>query len=197
MAVTDELYQQLLRALEKRMPLSLNFKIKLKDLLFDEHFKRGTCILHPREIQKRVWFILKGSAREFITDPNVGATDLTLWFWFEDDFLYTTPGFFSQEPTQSSIEVLEDSHMIYLEVESFMLLRNQAEEVGPLSEKIRDHYTKMSVQHQLFLRIGTAEEKYDRIFKQHPALFNHAKQKDIATFLDMSPDTLGRMRKVK
>ncbi|KIO77519.1 hypothetical protein TH53_08740 [Pedobacter lusitanus] len=192
MAINHQIFQQLILVLEKLMPLSLLFKKTLMDMVFEEHLKKGTRILYQREIQKRLWFIVEGSAREYKEDQHPGLQEQTVWFWFNGDLLYTIPGFFSQNPSTSTIELLEDTHLIYLEIEDYLRLEK---ETAFLFGKIRDHYESLRQEYNTNKLHLSGKDKYLELFNAHPALFNNAKQKDIAYFLGINPNSLSRLRR--
>ncbi|MBB5619436.1 CRP-like cAMP-binding protein [Pedobacter cryoconitis] len=192
MAISPHAFQQLILMLEKLMPLSSVVKVMLIDMVFEEVSKKGTRILNQREIQKRLWFIFDGSAREFKEDKNAEVQEQTLWFSFNGDLLYTIPGFFSETAAPSSIELLEDSHLIYMNVEDYLRLEK---EMDFLFKKIRDHYDAVRQEYQRNRLHLSGKQKYLQLFTAHPSLFNNAKMKDIAYFLGISPNSLSRFRK--
>ncbi|AMP99052.1 hypothetical protein AY601_2151 [Pedobacter cryoconitis] len=192
MAVSSPIFQQLIQVLEKIMPLSSVVKMMLMEMVFEEFGKKGTRILYQREIQGRLWFIIEGSAREFKEDKNADIQEQTSWFLFSGDLLYTIPGFFSQTPAPSSIELLEDSHLVYLNVEDYLRLE---QEMNFLFTKIRDHYDAVRQNYEFNRLHLSGRQKYLQLFTAHPSLFNSAKMKDIACFLGISPNSLSRFRK--
>lgn len=192
MAVSPHVFKQLILMLEKLMPLSAVVKVMLMEMVFEEVSKKGTRILNQREIQKRLWFIFDGSAREFKEDKNAEVQEQTLWFSFNGDLLYTIPGFFSQTPASGSIELLEDSHLVYLNVEDYLRLER---ETDFLFKRIRDHYDAVRQNYEFNRLHLSGKQKYLQLFTAHPSLFNNAKKKDIAYFLGISPNSLSRFRK--
>lgn len=192
MAISPHVFQQLILMLEKLMPLSAVFKVMLMDMVFEEVCKKGTRILNQREIQKRLWFIIEGSAREFKEDKNAEIQEQTLWFSFNGDLLYTIPGFFSETAAPSSIELLEDSHLVYVNVEDYLRLEK---EMDFLFKKIRDHYDALRQNYEFNRLHISGKQKYLQLFTAHSSLFNNAKMKDIAYFLGISPNSLSRFRK--
>ena len=162
----------------------------------EEYCSKDTY-LSKKAIQNKIWFIINGSAREFKTDSDSTESEHTIWFWYPDDVLYVTPGFFSQSPVQSSIQFLEDSHLLYISFEDYNYLKQNFAETEVITEKIRDYYETARHCYLLDRIRHNCEEKYQELFKSHPKLFNQAKLKDIASFLCVNPDTLSRFRKKK
>lgn len=177
------------------MPISLAFKEKLSLIVFEEYHRAGTHLLNNREVQVKNWLIIEGSAREFTVNYDQTSHEQTQWFWFKNDFLYTTPGFFSQQPVESYVEILEDSHLVYIDFQNFHTLKKTYPEAAHFSELIRDQGQRLANIYINQMRSLNGKERYQWLFKEHPNLFNLARQKDIAYFLGIKPDTLGRLRK--
>jgi len=194
MAIEQQTFDYLMHKLDYLAPIPSSFKENLKLVLSEEYTKAGTHILNNREIQKKIWLIISGTAREYTTQEG-SKYEHTKWFWFENDIVYTEPGFFTQQPAQSYIEILEDSHLVYIDFQNFQSLKKAYPELELLLEQIREHSKRSATRYLDDLRILSATERYQQLFKAHPKLFNIAKQKDIAYFLGISPDTLGRLRK--
>jgi len=194
MAVERQTFDYLTELLVHFMPISFSLQEKLKLIIFEEHHLGGTYILNNREIPIKSWIIIKGSAREFKTTKDY-VGEQTQWFWFENEFIYTTPGFFSQQPAESYIEILEDSHLVCIDFQSFYSLKKTDPEAERLSELLRDQNQRMINKYLNQLRTLNGKARYELLFKVHPKLFNLAKQKDIAYFLGIVPDTLGKLRK--
>lgn len=192
MAVTPEAFHLLIKMLEKLMPLSVLVKQRMMGMIISELHEKGTRILYQREVQNKIWFIVRGSAREYRDDLGAGLHEKTTWFWFATDIIYTVPGFFGQNPVQSSIELLEDSHLLYLNIDDYLYLKN---ETTILFEKIRDHCESLRLAHWQNNIHLNGKQKYLQLFQLHPNLFIYAKQKDIANFLGITPDTLSKLRK--
>lgn len=196
MSVKIPIFEQLIFSIEKIHPLSLKMKEMLRSSIGEEFHKKGTLLLHSREPQLKYWLVVEGSVREFSGRPY-SADQHTEWFWYQHDFIYTMPGFFSQRPTENYLEILEYTHLIYINYEDYSTLKSKFPEAELLFERIRDHHKKLVFNHLNQLRHLTARERYEILFSERPQLFNLCKQKDIACFLGIEPDTLSRIRKSK
>jgi CRP-like cAMP-binding protein len=195
MAVQKEFFERILARVRRKIHLSAAFINQLQKYLYEENFKKGTIILHPRELPSKCWWLLSGCAREYIINYNESVPDQTKWFWNTDDFIYTTPGFFSQSASESYIELLEDSHVLYIEFNNYLLMMSEFEEARQYWELIRDELIINTFRHLHGLCGLNARERYLVLFEKNPKLFYLAKQKDIAYFLGIEADTLGRLRK--
>ena len=194
MAVEKQTFDNLMHKVEQHTIISFSLKEQLKKIVFEEFYAEGIYILNHREIQVKSGLIMSGSAREFTINKD-DKSELTEWFWFENQFMYTTPGFFSQQPAESYIETLEDTHLVYIDFKNFQILKKAYPETEHFSELIRDDRKRLYNSYINQLKMLKSKERYQLLFKAYPKLFNVARQKDIASFLGITPDTLGKLRK--
>jgi CRP-like cAMP-binding protein len=193
--ISEESFQAMITLMEKFMLLSIDFKRKLKAILYEVEYEKGIRILNCRELQGTVWLMIKGIAREVHVHPET-LKEKTTWFWEKGSFLYTVPGFFDQQPAESAIELITEARLIFITYEDFSQLKKDHREAEILSEKIRSAYEKArrdladDIQHQTTKNIYL---KYKPIITE---LLKVALQKDVAEYLGMTSDTLGRLRKM-
>jgi hypothetical protein len=187
------LVNQMIDVMQRFYPISPALVLQLSQIVHFMDCRAGDTILNYKEIQKFVWFQLKGTSAEMTRDIE-SSKESTSWFWFVGDFLHTTPGFFSQQPSVSAIITLEDSSFIGISVEDFTILKRQFFEAEQLIEKLRDNCKVLRTQHLIDMK-RSALERTRNLCRNHPNLLKICSRKQLASFLSMSPDTLTRAMK--
>lgn len=192
--VTDESFDALIRILEQYLALNHSFRTMLRSKLQETTYKKGSRILNFHEKQKIAWFMLEGLAREIRVNGET-FEEKTMWFWSESNFLYTTPGFFSQQPSECTIEILKDSRMLLMSYQDWTDLKEGFKETEFITEKIRGSYDKLRQEHIDDIKnLNTV----DRYLKHKPVLLQlltATKLKYVAEYMSMSADRLGKLRK--
>ncbi|WGQ10756.1 hypothetical protein QG516_03690 [Pedobacter gandavensis] len=192
--VTDESFDNLIRILEQYLALNHSFRTMLRSKLQETTYKKGSRILNFHEKQKIAWFMLDGLAREIRVNGET-FEEKTMWFWSEMSFLYTTPGFFSQQPSECTIEILKDSRMLLISYQDWTDLKEDFKETEFITEKIRGTYDKLRQEHIDDIKnLNTV----DRYLKHKPVLLQllaATKLKYVAEYMSMSADRLGKLRK--
>lgn len=194
MPISDSSFEQLIKILADFISLSVKFKLALRSVLFETTYYPEARILHARETQSMVWFMLDGLAREIRVD-GLTFSERTTWFWFPFSFLYTTPGFFSQQSSESTIEVLRDCNMVLMSYENWFRLKGLFKEAEQVTEMIRGANDQLRLQHEHQVMYMTTEERYLENQVLMDMLFRQTKRKFIAEFMGMSIDRLGKLRK--
>jgi hypothetical protein len=193
-AISNEAFHILIEQMELFMVLTARFKGLLRPMLFEADYHKGARILNFRQRQEMVWFMLDGLARE-IRVNEWSFKERTIWFWLPFTFVYTTPGFFSQQPSVSTIELLKDCRMVMISYDNWQRLKRLFKEMERATEMIRDADVKLRSAHEEQLRMMTTEDRYKENLGLMDRLFGLTKRRFIAEFMGMSVDRIGKLRK--
>ncbi|MBC8986682.1 Crp/Fnr family transcriptional regulator [Pedobacter sp. N36a] len=189
--ISNSVFTLLLERLASFYPLSAGLVNALRPFLKEHDGHKGEILLQKGKKGDQVWFICEGHAREIGVDLENG-NEMTSWFWFKEDFIFAYPGFFSQQPAESAVELIEECRLIEMDYEDFIILRDTFPEVWPLVESIRHYYDHLRLTHLKDLQSLSAKVKYLKFYHEHKSLFNIARHKDIANFLGIKDDGFNR-----
>jgi len=192
--ISDESFRVLIEKMEKYYRLSAKFKRLLRTMLYETSYKKGCRILNTGSRQKIVWFMLRGLAREIRVRQDT-FEEKTVWFWFENDFLYTSPGFFNEEPTETTVELLEDCDTVFISYENLIRLKSAFKETEPTTEKIRGENDHARLLHSDDIKHLSTDDRYLKHEAVLLELFKRTQMGFIAEYMGMAADTLGRLRK--
>lgn len=192
--VSDESFHKLTQILERHFVLSHNFRVMMRSKLQETTYKKGSRILNFHEKQKIVWFMLEGLAREIRINRET-FEEKTMWFWSEMSFLFTTPGFFSQQLSECTIEILKDCRMLLMSYQDWIMLKDEFKETEFITEKIRGSYDKLRQEHIDDLKNLNTVNRYLKHKPQLLQLLGATKLKYVAEYMSMSADRLGKLRK--
>jgi hypothetical protein len=192
--ISDESFNTLIGVMEKFLVLSFKFKTTLRSMLFETTFPRNKRILNFSQLQEIVWFMLDGLAME-IREDEYSLNEKTSWFWLLFDFMYTDPGFFSQQNSTRAIHIMEASKVVLISYRNWKVLHDTFEETNEITELIRGNYAQARQQHAEEIKNLSTEDRYLNNEVLLNKLFGRVKLKYIAEFMGMAPDTLGKLRK--
>lgn len=110
-------------------------------------------------------------------------------------FITDYSSFVTSLPAEVNIMAYSDSKLIYFEKNEIEFFFNYNIETLNFGRKIAEQLM-VSNQKSLFsLLYDSAEERYKKIIKQHPELFQLFPLKDIANCIGVTPETISRIRK--
>ena len=148
--------------------------------------------LRAGELCKTKAYLNKGCARNFVLDEQ--GHERILFFAFEDWWLGDFDSYYSGKPGTNYIQMLEDSELLVISKENFQ----KAEQKIP---KLKQWYSsKMlrsaSASRNKIEEIKTlsAEERYLKLIEKQPHIFQRIPLRHIASYLNIEPQSLSRMR---
>lgn len=148
--------------------------------------------LRAGELCKSKAYLNKGCARNFVLDEQ--GHERILFFAFEDWWLGDFDSYYSGKPGTNYIQMLEDSELLVISKEDF----KKAEQEIP---KLKQWYSsKMlrsaSASRNRIEEIKTlsAEERYLKLIEKQPHIFQRIPLQYIASYLNIEPQSLSRMR---
>lgn len=191
--ISDDAFHSALKVLEGMMVLSVKFKLALRSVLFETVFERDSRILQSGRVQDSIWLLVSGLARELRVDEQ-SFRERTTWFWLAADFMCTNPGFFSQDPSERTIEILERSKVVLISYLNWRKLMHDFPETELLTERIRRACDKARLVHAEEIKNLSTDERYLVRRKVLEDLFTRTKQKYVAEMMGMAPDTLGKLK---
>lgn len=157
-----------------------------------ENFKAKTVLLNAGEICKNSYFVNSGVLRSFNINDNIVEHVLSFactGWWISDMY-----SLLSQKPGNLFIQVLEDAEVVVLSKENQGIL---FEEIPKLERFFRILTENSLVAHQERLMDNlslTAEERFEKFCKKHNDLIQKVPQKQIASYLGVTPEFFSKMK---
>ncbi len=171
-------------------PLSEAAQTQLKEILTRQRLPKSTVVLAVGEVCDRLYFIETGLARAFYQD---GPEEITSWIVGEDDFMYSAYSYLTQQPSLETIELLEDTVLISATRADLDEFYGQFPEGNLLRSLLTEHYLLQYDQRLRGLQMLRAKERVNRYAREHPNLFSRIPWKHLATYLNMTAETMSRI----
>lgn len=163
----------------------------LESILVPMKFQKGEKILAEGEVCTHIYWIVKGLVRQFYYKND---RELTEHMAVENSIVMCIESLFREKPSALQIMALEPT-LIYA------MPRQQLEKVAMKSLNIQILYRKIleesliqSQIHADMMRFESAQSKYAKLVKLQPQLVLRAPLVYIASYLQMTPETLSRVR---
>ena len=172
-------------------PLSPEGCEALSTILRPMKFQKGEIIVKEGDICTSIFWVVKGMVRQYYYK---NGKELTEYMATENTICMCIESLFKEEPSRQQMVALEPT-LIYalpkarLEREA---VRNT--NIQMLYRKILEESLIISQIHADMLRFESAPERYAKLVKRSPQLVLRAPLVHIASYLQMTPETLSRVR---
>ena len=163
----------------------------LESILVAKRYSKNEKILTEGEVCTNKYWIVKGLVRQFYYK---NGKELTEYMTTENNIVMSIESLFKEEPTRQQIQALEPTVLFALPKN--LLEREAVRNVNiqMLYRKILEESLIISQIHADMLRFESAQERYAKLVKRSPQLVLRAPLVYIASYLQMTPETLSRVR---
>jgi CRP-like cAMP-binding protein len=163
-------------------------------------FEKGCQMLDVGSDCRYIYFILSGESISYFTDFN-GKT--TTWFFHfnspeatvKNIFAVDYKSFLAQTPATISIETLSDVTAIRFSREDLRCLTESSKLIDRWIRVINERAFIMIYDRISTLLTLSATERYKKFLEDEPYLLNMFSNYYIASYLDVAPQSLSRIRK--
>lgn len=164
---------------------------ELADILICRKFKKGERILDEGDVCRSMLYLEKGLTRQFYFKYD---KDLTEHIAYEGGVVICLESYLKEEPTRLMIEALEPTIAWDIPKEKIEELALKDAEIGVWYRKLFEASLIESQVKADTLRFELAHERYNKLLQLHPEILKRAPLVYIASLLQMTPETLSRVR---
>lgn len=160
-----------------------------------KNFSKKEFLVQQGQVSAELNFIYSGSVREFFEDTN--ANEINTWFGLENSVAISTYSFFSQKPSLTNIQALEDVQAVVIKHTDLLKLFDQFHDIERLGRLIVEQYLVQIEEMKIILQTLSARERYEYMLKHKPEFIQRIPLKHVASFLGIQHETLSRVRNQK
>lgn len=163
----------------------------LAEMLVPFKFTKGDVVMPEEHICQYMYFVNRGMVRQYYYKNN---KDVTEHFSYEGRIVICIESFLKQEPSRLIVEALENSVLYGIPYDKLHAKAEENKEIELLFRKIMEHALISSQEYADSQRFENATERYERLLAKKPEIVLRAPMVHVASYLQMSPETLSRVR---
>ncbi|WP_026956624.1 Crp/Fnr family transcriptional regulator [Algoriphagus vanfongensis] len=155
------------------------------------HAEKGFKLMELGQVSNYLYFISEGSARSFYFREN---REITVSFSLEGEFVTAMHSFITRSPSYETIETLEKSLLYRISYESLQECFASYHDMERAYRIILEKYYIALEEQVIFAKFKSAKDRYLELMEKKPKVIQKASVGQIASFLDMTIETLSRIR---
>ena len=158
-----------------------------------EYVPRKYFYLKAGQVTTHTAYINSGSARIFTVDENGG--EHILFFAFEQWMIGDLESYHTQQPGKWYIQAMEDCELLLISKTDMSKLELQIPKLKEWhsAKQTKSHFATLNRLAEV--KTLTPEERYLNLLKKYPHIFQRIPLQFIASYLDIEPPSLSRLRK--
>lgn len=142
-------------------------------------------------IDTNVYYVESGSLRIFVLNND---EEQIIRFGYQKNLVAALDSYLSGKPSDLYIQALKKTVVRVItkaQIEEFL----KEESHWLLWVKILEDFVLQQMEREIDILTASAKERYNRVLKRSPQLFQQIPDKHIANYLRMTPETLSRLKK--
>ena len=157
-------------------------------------YRRGDQLEREGDPARWLAFVTEGCFKYVTHGLNDDREHIT-WFSFEGEFVVDYPTLLYARPAQTTIVAMMPSRVIRVTGRQLEQFFDQSKETMKLRAIIAEHLLEQFRSRYLDLHCTTARERYEMLMKRCPGIVNELPLNAIASFLNVTPQMLSKIRK--
>ena len=143
-------------------------------------------------IDTNLYFIEEGSLRIYVMDEY---EEHTIRFGYQNNFIVCLDSFITEKPSDYHIQAIKKTKLKIIKKAIFKKLLNSKKELHDFWTIILEQIVLQQLDREKDILTSSPIERYKRVLKRSPQLFQEIPSKYIADYLRMTPETLSRIKK--
>lgn len=184
--------QHLVNLLSQIYPVSPELSEAFNEHVFTVKLNPGDFILHQGEICKNMYFIRTGAMMAY---SEFQDKKITTYISIENEFTSSLSGLYGQAPSRESILAIEPTVLMGVNTDTLLGWYQRFFELNFIIRTVYENYYRDAQERSFIVRIGSARERYAYFVNSRADAAARLPVEHVASFLDMTPETLIRIRK--
>jgi CRP-like cAMP-binding protein len=161
-------------------------------LFKEEVIPKGTFLVKKGGYSKKMVFLKSGYIRCYFQTEKKAVTH---WVFWKGQILCDTSSFILKTPSKWNFQALTDCQAYSIGFEDYQNIEKVLPDWAKYEKNLLIKLIT-ALENRVYALISmSSEDRYHFLFKTHPELFNQIPLTYIASILNMTPETLSRIRR--
>jgi AraC-like DNA-binding protein len=173
-------------------PISKELATEFHKHAISIYLEKGDHILQQGEICKYMYFIKEGAMTAY-SEHNLKK--ITTYISIENEFLSSLSGLYGKTPSKEAIVAVEPTLLLGVNTDILLGWYEKFFDLNYIIRLVYESYYQDAQERSHIVRVGNAKERYEYFIKSRGSSVERLPNDIIASFLDMKPETLLRIKK--
>lgn len=158
------------------------------------NLKKRTVFLKHGEVEDHISFIEKGVVRLYIP-KEFKEKEVTFGFSFKNQFISAYDSFLTRTPSLYELETLSETTIFSISYKDLQDVYANTQFGNRIGRLVSERLFLLKSSREQSLLNDTAEERYNKLFKERPELLHVIPLKYVSSYIGVTPQALSRIRK--
>ena len=138
-----------------------------------------------------LYLVISGSLRIFVLDET---EEHTIRFGYKNNLIASLDSFLNEKPSEFYIQALKKTVLKVISKERYMVFVESSAKAKTIWLQLLENFVLQQMERERDILTTSPLERYRRVLKRSPQLFQEIPHKYIASYLRMTPETLSRIQ---
>jgi len=158
----------------------------------EETIARSEYLIREGQIESFIYIIFEGAVHAYYLN---GTDEISIRFGYKGSIITSLASMMSKSPSELFIQAIRKTRLVKIPTKLFLEGVKTLPSVRDLYMNMLEDLVVQQLERELDLITSSPTERYERVLKRSPKLFQEIPAKYIASYLRMTPETLSRIRK--
>jgi len=158
----------------------------------EKRLRRGDFLRQRGDVEQHLYFVRAGALRVYV---STGEEERVIRFGYDGSFINALDSFISQQPTACYVQALRACDLLYIGRDTFLEFVRADSDRLRLWSDLMMALVHQQIEREIDLLMDSPAERYARVFRRSPQLFQLVPACHIASYLRMRAETLSRLKK--
>ncbi len=154
--------------------------------------KRNEYLKVAGSIDTNVYLIVSGSLRIFVINE---FEEHTIRFGYRNNLIASLDSFISEQASNYYIQAIKETELKVIDKHTLIELINSSSALQRNWNSALEQIIIQLLEREQDILVSSPAQRYQRVLKRSPQLFQEIPNKYIASYLRMTPETLSRLKK--
>ena len=165
--------------------------VALETVSKSKTFHKGDYLLKAENVCSKSYWVESGVIRKFYLYKD---KEITTEFYFKDDLAISYDSYTLQKPSREYIQAVTDTMVNVTDYASFKSIKIKHPQLQEFDFLLTEYYALWLEEKIFELHTQNATQCYETLLKKSPHIIQQVKLSQIATYLNISIETLSRIR---
>ena len=166
----------------------------LTEISYTKTFAKGDYLLKANSICNKSYWVESGVLRRYYVHND---KEITTEFYFKNDLAMSFDSYILQKPSREYIQALTEVTVNITEYSSFQIEKIKHKQLQELDFLMTEYYALWLEEKVFELHTQNATERYQTLLTKSPHIIQQVQLTQIASYLNVSLETLSRIRAKK
>jgi len=154
--------------------------------------ERNKYLAEHGAVEKKLYYVVSGSLKVCMRD---GVEEHIVRFGYEGDFITSLDSFISGTPSDFYIQAIKRTEVKVISKAAYLSFIERSPANRQLWQIMLEQLVLQQLEREKDMLTSSPKDRYLRVLRRSPQLFQQIPHKYIASYLRMAPETLSRLKK--